>query len=265
MLLLQLILVNMKHKYQQRIVIPCYDTDVSQLLKPSSFMDLAQEAANIHAKILGFGYDRLIETRTAWVLSRMHIEFLRHPRWNEEVELSTWHKGPERLFYLRDFLMISAGGEPLVRATTSWLVLNIGTRRLVRSSGISTEDTCQENAIEKPCDKVQMPSDVDKELVAEHVVSYSDVDLNGHTNNAMYLVWSMDVVDYAVTSSVPLKELKINFNKETKPGEKVSLYRAVKEIDVLDDTVECGGRKEITVYVEGEVDGHSAFCVELKF
>lgn len=259
----------MKHKYQQSILIPCYDTDMSQLLKPASFMDLAQEAANIHANILGFGYDRLIETRTAWVLSRMHIEFVRHPRWNEKVELSTWHKGPERLFYLRDFLMTGADGEVLVKATTSWLVLNIDTRRIVRSAEISTEDICLENAIEKSCGKVQIPSVCEKEYIGDHIVSYSDVDLNGHTNNAMYLVWAMDAVGFSVTSAYPLKEVSINFNHETRPGEKVSLYRCALRPESQESTTvgrEGGHLDEGRVYyIEGEVGGHSAFCAELKF
>ena len=41
-------------------MIPCYDTDVSKLLKPSSFMNYAQEAANLHASVLGFGYDDMM-------------------------------------------------------------------------------------------------------------------------------------------------------------------------------------------------------------
>ena len=70
----------MKDIYSQHFIIPCYETDEAQLLKPASFMDFAQEAANRHADILGFGYDDLSRTRNLWVLSRMHVRFLRHPR-----------------------------------------------------------------------------------------------------------------------------------------------------------------------------------------
>lgn len=244
----------MKDRYQQHITIPCYETDASQLLKPASFMDLAQEAANVHANILGFGYDDLMTTRLAWVLSRMHIRFMRHPKWREEVDLVTWHKGQERLFYLRDYLMKGTDGEVLVAATTSWLVLNIDTRRLVRAVDVATDEVCTDNAIEESCGKVQMPEGVEREHVCDHTVSYSDVDLNGHTNNAMYLVWAMDAVDYEVASVHPVKDVKVNFNHETKPGEAVSIFRCRKE-------TEAG----VVFYIEGEVDGRSAFCAELAF
>lgn len=241
---------DMKHEsLSQHFVIPCYDTDVAFRLKPASFMDLAQEIAQQHAGLLGFGYDDLQRTRAAWVLSRLHIKFLRHPLWREEVDFKTWHKGAERLFFLRDFVMSGKDGEPSVLATSSWLVLNIDTRRLVRSVDMEGLDTALcDNAIETPCGKVQMPKDVPSEIVAEHVVSYSDVDMNGHTNNARYVVWAMDAVGYDVVSVTPVKEIKVNFNHETRPGETVFLHRAV-----------VGN----VYYVEGTVGGQSAFCVEI--
>ena len=117
-------------KYIENITVPCYDTDASWHLKPSSFMNLAQEAAGRHAVHLGFGYDDLIKTNTAWILSRVHVEFLDTPKWREDITLTTWHKGLNRLFFLRDFLVTDAGGYERIKATTSWLVLNLETRRL---------------------------------------------------------------------------------------------------------------------------------------
>jgi acyl-CoA thioesterase FadM len=69
---------------------------MSWRLKPASFMDMAQEAANLHAATLGFGYDELIASRTAWVLSRMHVVFVDTLKWRDEVTLATWHKGLNR-------------------------------------------------------------------------------------------------------------------------------------------------------------------------
>ena len=242
-------------KFSESITIPCYCTDSSWRLKVSSFMDYTQEAANRHASLIGFVYDDLIASRTAWVLSRMHIKFLKTPLWRDQVTLNTWHKGAERLFYIRDFIMNDAEGNPAVIATSSWLVLNLDTRRLVRDPGLVDEDTiCKEDAIGTPCDKVQIPKDLQMEKVHEHTVSYSDVDMNGHTNNVMYVVWSMNTVDYELVSNNPVKELKINFNHETRPGEVVSLFTASQK----DET-------GIHWFVEGKVGETSAFCLELLF
>ena len=218
-------------------------------------MDLAQEAAGLHAVELGFGYEDLIKSNTAWILSRVNIKFVDTPLWRDDITLTTWHKGANRLFFLRDFIMTDKDGKERVKATTSWLVLNLETRRLVRDPMLMEEGTvCTENVIETPADKVVMPKDVPAELVLEHAVAYSDVDMNNHTNNAMYMQWAMDAVDYEVASTRAVKEITINFNRETKAGDVVSIYRACVEKE-----------DGLHVYVEGKVEDASSFCVEIIF
>lgn len=241
-------------KYIQEYTIPCYDTDASGRLKPASFMNLAQEAAGQHAVYLGFGYDDLIVTNTAWILSRVHIRFVDTPIWKDDVVLSTWHKGLNRLFFVRDFRLTDKEGRTRVEATTSWLVMNLETRRLVRDPQLREGSECLEDVIATPAGKVQMPKDVEPQLMFEHLVAYSDIDVNGHANNAMYMQWAMDAVDYDIASTRPVKEVTINFNHETKAGDVVALYKSIIKTE--------DGRR---VYVEGKVGDTSAFCVEIIF
>ena len=218
-------------------------------------MDLAQEAAGLHAVYLGFGYDDLIKTNTAWILSRVNVKFIDTPLWRDDVTLTTWHKGFNRLFFLRDFVMTDKDGRERVKATTSWLVLNLDTRRLVRDPKLLDEGkTCTENVIETPADKVVMPKDAEVKLVMEHEAAYSDLDMNGHVNNAMYMQWAMNAVNYEISSERPVKEFTINFNHEIKPQEIVSIYKAIVEKE--------DGRH---VFVEGKVGEQSSFCVEIIF
>ncbi len=242
-------------RYTKDLTIQCYETDAAWRLKPASFMNFAQAAAGNHAVYLGFGYDELIAKNTAWILSRVHVVFNDTPKWKEDITLTTWHKGLNRLFFLRDFVLTDKEGRERVKATTSWLVLDLATRRLVRDPKLMEDGTvCTDNAIETPADKVQMPKDIEAVHVMDHVVAYSDVDMNGHTNNAMYMQWAMDAVVYDISSTMPVKEFTINFNHETKPGDVVAVYKA--------RIIEGEGRR---VYVEGKVDGQSAFCVEIIF
>ena len=242
-------------KYVQNLTIPCYYTDASSRLKPTSFMDLAQEAAGQHAVHLGFGYDDLIATNTAWILSRVNVKFIDAPKWREDITLTTWHKGLNRLFFLRDFILTDKEGRERVKATTSWLILNLETRRLVRDPKLIEDGTvCTENVLETPADKVQMPKGIEPMFVMDHKVVYSDIDMNNHTNNAMYMQWAMDAIDYETASAKPLKEFTINFNRETKIGDTVSIYR-----------VEEAREDGLHIIVEGLVEGASSFCVELIF
>ena len=237
------------------LTIPCFSTDASWRLKPAAFMDLAQEAAGLHAVYLGFGYDDLIKKQTAWILSRVNVKFIDTPLWREDMTLTTWHKGFNRLFFLRDFVMTDKEGRERVKATTSWLVLDLQTRSMVRDPQLLEDGTvCTDNAVDTPADKIRMPRDVEAVPVYEHVVGYSDVDMLGHANNAMYMQWAMDAVDYETASSRPVKEYTINFNREIKAGDKVTLYRAMVEKE-----------DGLHVFIEGKAEEVSSFCVEIIF
>ena len=146
-------------------------------------------------------------------------------------------------------------GRDRVKATTSWLVLDLNSRSMVRDPNLVEEGTiCTENAVELPADRVRMPREIEAEPVHEHIVGYSDVDMLGHANNAMYMQWAMDAVDYDIASTRPVKEVTINFNHETKAGDVVALYKSIIKTE--------DGRR---VYVEGKVGDTSAFCVEIIF
>ena len=244
------------YKFCQDICVPCYDTDASFYLKPASFMDMAQEIAYWAAQGLGFGYDDLHVHHVAWVLSRMHFHFENPPKWRDNVTLYTWHKGADGLFYLRDFFLQDADGNRLVTCTSSWVVIDERTRRLVRpeelQDKLSTGDV--DDAIAERAPKVVMPRGAEPEPAGEHTVVYSDVDIIGHTNNARYMVWAMDSIDYETASACRVKDVYINFNKETTPGTSVQLYRLKTEEDGA-----------LVWYVEGRVEGKSAFCVKMVF
>ena len=244
------------YKFCQDICVPCYHTDASFYLKPAAFMDMAQEIAYWAAHELGFGYDDLHVHHTAWVLSRLHFHFENPPKWRDDVTLFTWHKGVDGLFFLRDFYLQDAAGSRLVTCTSSWVVIDERTRRLVRPEELQDKlnTGCVEDAIAERAPKVAMPRGAEPEPAGAHTVLYSDIDIIGHTNNARYMVWAMDCIDYETASGRRVRDAYVNFNKETIPGDAVELFRLRTEEE-----------GNLVYYVEGRVDGKSAFCVKLVF
>ena len=239
------------YKFCQDLRVPCYQTNRQTFLKPAAFMDMAQEIAYWAASKLGFGYETLHVHHTAWVLSRMHLHFDAFPKWTEDVRLYTWHKGAEGLFYLRDYDLRNQAGESMISGTSSWVVIDEQTRRFKRPEELQQLLTvCQvESAIAVPAPKIQLPKGIEAERAGEHRVVYSDLDVVGHTNNVRYVVWSMDCLPLDVAEQ-PVKDLYINFNKETTHGETVELYR-------LQDGS--------SWYVEGRVEGKPCFVVKLEY
>ena len=243
----------MDKTFSKDYTITCYEADANQLMRPTAMLDLMQEAANANASTLGFGYDEMINSNTAWVLSRIHVKFMNTPKWREEVNLKTWHKGVSKLFYLRDFILSDKAGNPMVLATTSWLIIDMNTRRLVRNSDLALSDTAM-HAIETPADKVVLPVDIEPELVRKHPVTWSEIDTNGHVNNVKYAVWAIDAVKAEDIKERPLKELLINYDAEVMPGDIVKISRVRQETE-----------EGIVYYITGKVADKQNFAVKLLF
>lgn len=249
--------------YEEDYTVPSYMADRSFHLRPSSFMDMAQEIAHSAASHFHFGWDDLQLHHTAWVISRMHFKFIRPPKWRDDVALFTWHKCIDGPFYIRDFELRPQGdlnfedsSGALITCTSSWIVMNMQTRAFARDEEIMRmvpESTqCHRDAIEEHCKKVVPPKDAER--FASHKIMYSDVDFLGHTNNARYIAWSMDSIGYEITSEHQVKDVRINFNKETKPGDEVELFRSHIKTEGQD-----------TWFIEGKLDGKSCFCTQIDF
>ena len=246
----------MREKYSENRIVSCYEADANHNLRPTAMLDMMQEAAGRDASTLGFGYDDMISTNTAWVLSRIRVVFHNTPKWRDTVNLKTWHKGANRIFYLRDFLLESESGDKLVSATTSWLIIDLSSRRMVRNTYLAENFDNSEmgHAIEEPADKVSLPKGIEPELVHTHKVVWSDIDTNGHVNNVKYVVWALDSLDYDLVASKSVKELLVNYDCEVLPGQSVDLYRFVES-----------GDNCISCYVVGKVGEKCAFSVKMTF
>ena len=243
----------MSKTYSKDHTITCYEADANQLMRPTAMLDLMQEAAGINATTLGFGYDEMMSSNTAWVLSRINVKFINTPKWRQEVNLKTWHKGMSKLFYLRDFILSDKEGNPMILATTSWLIIDMNTRRLVRNGDLALKDTAMD-AIETPADKVVVPVDIEPELVRKHPVTWSEIDTNGHVNNVKYAVWAIDAVKPEDIKEKPLKELLINYDAEVMPGDVVKISRVRQETE-----------EGIIYYITGKVADKQNFAVKLLF
>ncbi len=246
----------MSEKYIEKRIVSCYEANANHLLRPAAMLDIMQEAAGRDATNLGFGYDDMIASNTAWVLSRIKLVFHNYPKWRDEVTLKTWHKGANRIFYLRDFQLEDACGNVVVSATTSWLIIDLASRRMVRNSTLAEnfDNSALGDAIAEQAEKVSLPKGTEPELVNSHKVVWSDIDTNGHVNNVKYVVWALDSLDYDLVASKSVKELLVNYDSEVLPGQSVDLYRVV-------DSCEEG----IVCYIVGKVGEKVAFSVKMTF
>lgn len=229
--------------------------DSRRRLRAAAFMEIAQELAGQGAEQLKMADRDLKPINAVWVLARMHVDFVKTPVRDTETVLQTWHKGLQGIQYIRDYAMNGQDGQPLVLATSSWLIMELDERRLlhgdVLNDYIPSEPQCSDNAVSEAPRKITIPRGLSSEHAGVHAVRYSDVDYNGHANNTKYIVWALDVLPERLVYDCRLAGLDINYNKESHAGETVSLLR-----------YDAGG----TQYVEGRCeDGQQCFVCRFVF
>ena len=236
----------MNSSYKEHFCATCYDTDHNGEFKLFAFMNHAQELANIHASNLGFGYETLVEKNAAWILSRFHVKVITYPGWKENLSIETWHKGDDKLLGFRDFHAYNNNGETLILATSSWLIIDMESRRIQRIRNILGEEYkgAERNAIEESAPKLHSPETMD--LAGEKIVVLSDIDINRHTNNAKYVEWAIDFIDPDIIDKRPIKEFIINFNHESTLHQKISIYRKYDEN---------------SIFIEGKLQDTSVFQI----
>jgi medium-chain acyl-[acyl-carrier-protein] hydrolase len=211
---------------QELTTVQSSETDFQQRLKLSNLFLWLQDAAANHAASLGFGYDDLLKQDLAWVLSRIRVQFFDFPKMGEPVTVKTWPKGvQQKLFFMRDYQLSGADGQPFVSATSAYVLINTRTRRIAMPGvlDVPVPDNGGLSAIDEPLDKIALVENLSDCYTL--TVGYSMVDIMGHVNNARYIDWISDCFSIAEHQAHCPAWLQINFLNEVKPGEAVRLLR----------------------------------------
>jgi medium-chain acyl-[acyl-carrier-protein] hydrolase len=182
-----------------------------------------QEIAWEHAHILGFGFEHLREDQLFWVLSRLLVRIDRRPRWTEEFTLETWSRGTDGFFAYRDYRFLDARGEEFIRATSSWLVLDLESRRIQRLSHHKNFPAYQESVLGFNARKVDSPAKADG--LQYYPVMFNEIDINQHFNTGRYLERINNSYSIDFHASHKLTELEVNFMKEGMPEDSLGVNR----------------------------------------
>ena len=217
-------------QFHEDVRIPSYLCGPDDHLGFEGVASLLQEAAWQHAQHLGVSFTEE-GVDFYWVLHRLGLRFLRRPRWNETVHITTWPSGMERLYALRDFMIESTTGEALVHVSSAWIILNAARGRPERPERhLPREWILDTRVLDLPTGKTPTiaESRVAQELGSAqwNAVRPSDTDRNLHVNNARYAQWLKDA------ASETLKEEPsgmLTFTNETKRGQE---YAVVLDQDV---------------------------------
>jgi acyl-ACP thioesterase len=112
----------------------------------------------------------------------------------------------------------------VVRPTSSWLAIDIETKRPKKMEGVEAEKFTQlrhKNAI--PHQSAKLP-DYDLQKFRNIFPTFFDFDLNHHVTSTRYIDWMMDAIPLDFHKSNFPKSMTINYVKETLPEQGIQLF-----------------------------------------
>lgn len=243
-------------KLDYSFTVESFETDYLRQIKPFALQSRIQELMYRASAAGGAAYAELRQRGLFWALNRMHIVVDRWPLWGEELLLTSWLPGRTGPMYQRHFLLRRADdpdASPLVRATSSWTVLRLEDRSVLREM-VFPDEYCEEEELLPFCPKVLVPADVELAPAGSRTAGWSDLDSNGHVNNCFYPQWASDLLGFNYLSSHNLNDVQVGYYREIHPGE---------QVDFLMGHNPGADAADAIWYVEGRVAGERSFVVRL--
>lgn len=219
------------YSYTEHYSYTSKDADYQSLVKPSAIINYFIQIAWMHAENLGMGYSHLMQERKSWVLSKFTLKLDKTPNWPGKLSIKTWPKGHERLFYIRDAELMDEENKIFGAITSSWLVIDIDSKRPKLLENISEELYTKTDAIAETTPTLKITGSEDYSM--DYVVRYNDIDVNHHLTTVRYLELMFDTFDLEFIQANTLKELSVNFVKEIKFGTPLRVKRFKQEDNFL--------------------------------
>ena len=182
-----------------------------------------QDIAWEHANILGFGYEQLKQDQQFWVLSRLLVRIGRRPEWGEDFSVETWSRGTDGFYGYRDFNFVDSAGYPIIQATSSWLVLDATTKRIVRLSGFDSFPAYTESVFGENAGKVKSPKSTAEPDFTP--VLFNEIDINQHVNSGRYIERIIDSYSFHFHEQYELIEFELNFQKEGMSSDRLAVVK----------------------------------------
>jgi len=216
-------------KFKMEFVVHYHEVNPEEQATPLTLLYYLEDAAIAHSESIGNGVAQVKADGLAWLLNRWHLQMDRYPVLGEKVIIETWPSSFERFYGRREFLIRNMAQEVIGRATSLWILFNIATKRPSRISSEFGQAYGLDplRAIDDPFGPLQTIEAGAGAGKQNFLVRRSDIDTNGHVNNANYLQWMLEVVPEDIYQNHRLASLEIQYKKETTYGSSIgSKFRA---------------------------------------
>ncbi len=206
--------------FHKEYAIHTYETDARGSAKLVALLNYLQDSAGEHAGRLGLSVLDLFKHGLTWVLSRYHVLVHRYPAMGDRLEVTTWPSGKGGYFATRDFEVADGSGQPVLAATSSWMIIDLERKQPVKVEAvIDVPYAVERRALDDPFASLPVPAA--RETEVRFRVESGHLDWNRHVNNAIYVAWAIEGVPPEVLLKSRPVELEVSYRAEAFYGEEI--------------------------------------------
>ncbi|MFU0832040.1 MAG: Acyl-ACP thioesterase [Oscillospiraceae bacterium] len=211
-------------EYVRRFTVPVYDVGPDNRMKLGAVLRHVQETSEQHVELLHIGYEELLEkTGLVFFLICSRLRIFRLPSHREKIEVRTHPRGRGGVRFYRDYKFYDESGALLIDAMQVSVLADAATHRVRRPQAFVDLGIFPDFPVDPNQKMVRAATPENLPYVGQRPVYRSDLDSNGHMNNAVYADILLDFLP-GLPSEQPIRGLQIDYLTETAPGDILRIF-----------------------------------------
>ena len=228
------------------------DCDRFGYLKMNRVLVFMQELAGEHSDILGWSFENTLSHNAVWVVTRNEFEIISYPRIGQSVLGRTFPGRARRGIYPRYYVIEDQAGQPLIRGSSFWALVDVTTRQMTDIKEISADfpDTSDlAPFFTNPGAADELTEGIKRDSTWRPV--FTELDRNGHVNNTRAADWALCFLsETADISQHPVRTVRASYHKEMMAGDAVDLSFVSKDKAF---SLRCDIKGELALRLSGEL------------
>lgn len=222
----------MANKFTEEHEIKFYECDVLGRLTLPMLLNVVIKTSESQSDALDRGTDYVTQLGLGWVITQHEIKINRLPLVSEHVKVTTQATSYNKYFCYRDFWIHDANGNECLTVSSTFVLMDLETRKMTSvPEELIAPYECEKIKKIKRGTPIEAPAD--DRLVRPYRVRFSDIDSNRHVNNARYLDWMVDGLDYDFLINHEPTVVNIKFDKEVAYGDEINCETTLINNDEL--------------------------------
>ena len=198
-----------------------FEVDAQSEMKLSTMLRICQETSEKHLAALGVGYEKLKADGMVFLITKSESTIKRMPAHTEELRVVTKPQGVRGAEFYRDYEFF-VGEESIAYVMQCSVAANTQTHRIMHPRKFAAYglDASVNGITDHVLSRIRTG---ELPFLGERIIRYSDLDYNGHLNNAIYGDIFYDFVPGGILGN-KLEKIQINFVNESLLGETIRIF-----------------------------------------